>query len=117
MRFDSLREITSATMMERRKLAHLRINDLPRRSTLSDANARRPHEIFGKISSALPDVQGQTFIGQPLGQGSEMDEEAADNRFHDHQPLLQPCVQGRWTQSQDGKEERRHKGTHVHPRQ
>ena len=53
MRFDSLREITSATMMERRKLAHLRINDLPRRSTLSDANARRPHEIFGKIYQVL----------------------------------------------------------------
>ena len=35
MRFDSLREITSATMMEWRKLAHLGIKDLPRRSTLS----------------------------------------------------------------------------------
>lgn len=53
MRFDSLREITSATMMEWRKLAHLGINDLPRRSTLSDANARRPHEIFGKIYQGL----------------------------------------------------------------
>ena len=30
MRFDSLREITSATMMEWRKLAHLGIKDLPR---------------------------------------------------------------------------------------
>ena len=53
MRFDSLREITSATMMEWRKLAHLGIQDLPRRSTLSDANARRPHEIFGKIYQVL----------------------------------------------------------------
>lgn len=53
MRFDSLREITSATMMEWRKLAHLGIKDLPRRSTLSDANARRPHEIFGKIYQVL----------------------------------------------------------------
>lgn len=53
MRFDSLREITSATMMEWRKLAHLGIKDLPRRSTLSDANARRPHEIFGKIYQGL----------------------------------------------------------------
>ncbi len=40
MRFDSLREITSATMMEWRKLAHLGIKDLPRRSTLSDALRR-----------------------------------------------------------------------------
>ncbi len=53
MRFDSLREITSATMMEWRKLAHLGINDLPRRSTLSDANGRRTHEIFGKIYQGL----------------------------------------------------------------
>ena len=53
MRFDSLREITSATMMECRKLAHLGIKDLPRRSTLADANARRPHQIFGKIYQDL----------------------------------------------------------------
>ena len=48
-RFDSLREITSATMMECRKLQHLGIADLPRRSTLSDANSRRDEGIFGKI--------------------------------------------------------------------
>ena len=35
MRFDSLREITSDTMMEWHKLAHLGTKDLPRRSTLS----------------------------------------------------------------------------------
>lgn len=49
MRFDSLRKITSATMMECRKLKHLGVEDLPRRSTLSDANARRPEVIFEKI--------------------------------------------------------------------
>ena len=49
MRFDSLREITSATMMECRKLRHLGVEDLPRRSTLSDANARRPEVIFERI--------------------------------------------------------------------
>ena len=48
-RFDSLREITSATMLECRKLQHLGIKDLPRRSTLSDANSRRDEGIFGKI--------------------------------------------------------------------
>ena len=48
-RFDSLREITSATMMECRKLQNLGIMDLPRRSTLSDANSRRDEGIFGKI--------------------------------------------------------------------
>lgn len=53
MRFDSLREITSATMMECRKLGHLGIKDLPRRSTLADANARRPEKVFGRIYSSL----------------------------------------------------------------
>ena len=53
MRFDSLREITSATMMECRKLAHLGIKELPRRSTLSDANSRRPEAVFGQIYSNL----------------------------------------------------------------
>ncbi len=53
MRFDSLREITSATMMEWRKLAHLGINKLPKRSTLADANVRRSHEIFEKIYQDL----------------------------------------------------------------
>lgn len=53
MRFDSLREITSATTMEWRKLAHLGIQDLPRRSTISDANKRRSHEIFGEVYQQL----------------------------------------------------------------
>ncbi len=53
MRFDSLREITSATMMECRKLMHIGIKDLPRRSTLSDANSRRPEAVFGLIYANL----------------------------------------------------------------
>ena len=40
-RFDSLREITSSMFPEARKLAHLGIRLMPRRSTLSDANSRR----------------------------------------------------------------------------
>ena len=45
-RFDSLREITDSMFPEARKLAHLGINMMPRRSTLSDANARRSESIF-----------------------------------------------------------------------
>jgi hypothetical protein len=41
-RFDSLREITDSMFPEARKLTHLGIRMMPRRSTLSDANARRP---------------------------------------------------------------------------
>ena len=45
-RFDSLREITDSMFPEARKLSHLGINMMPRRSTLSDANARRSESIF-----------------------------------------------------------------------
>ncbi len=45
-RFDSLREITDSMFPEARKFSHLGISMMPRRSTLSDANARRPEGIF-----------------------------------------------------------------------
>ena len=49
MRFDSLREIVIATLAEARKLAHLGVTTMPRRSTLSDANARRPESFFEAV--------------------------------------------------------------------
>ncbi|WP_289388148.1 DUF4372 domain-containing protein, partial [uncultured Duncaniella sp.] len=45
-RFDSLREIETAMTAEVRKLHHVGIKTVPRRSTLSDANARRPESFF-----------------------------------------------------------------------
>ena len=45
-RFDSLREITDSMFPEARKFSHLGISMMPRRSTLSDANARRQESIF-----------------------------------------------------------------------
>lgn len=53
MRHDSLREISLALLAEARKLAHLRISMMPTRSTLSDANARRPETIFESIYRQL----------------------------------------------------------------
>ena len=53
MSFDSLREIMWGMLAESRKLAHLGITVMPRRSTLSDANSRRSEAIFGKIYSHL----------------------------------------------------------------
>ena len=49
MRFDSLREIMSSLQAESRKLCHLGIRLMPSRSTLSDANRRRPEIIFESI--------------------------------------------------------------------
>ena len=48
-RFDSLREITGSMFPEARKLAHLGVSLMPRRSTLSDANARRKECVFEAI--------------------------------------------------------------------
>ena len=48
-RFDSLREISSSMFPEARKLSHLGIIAMPRRSTLADANKRRPDSIFEAI--------------------------------------------------------------------
>lgn len=49
MRFDSLREIMSSLQAESHKLCHLGIRLMPSRSTLSDANRRRPEIIFESI--------------------------------------------------------------------
>lgn len=52
-RFDSLREIADSMFPEARKLAHLGISTMPRRSTLSEANSRRPEEVFGDTYRSL----------------------------------------------------------------
>ena len=49
MRFDSLREITASLLAETRKLAHPGITFKISRSTLADANKRRPEVIFESI--------------------------------------------------------------------
>ena len=53
MRFDSLREIQASMTAESRKLSHLGLTKIPKRSTLSDANKRRPEEVFRAIYSTL----------------------------------------------------------------
>lgn len=49
MRFDSLREISTSLQAEARKLFHLKIFMMTSRSTLADANKRRPESIFEAI--------------------------------------------------------------------
>ena len=72
MRYDSIREITSTTEVECRKLAHLGVDVRPRRSTLSDANARRPESIFGMVYADLynrckPALSSDSRKGVPKG--------------------------------------------------
>ena len=53
MRFDSLREITASLLGEARKLNHLGLTFKIGRSTLADANKRRPEHIFEEIYRQL----------------------------------------------------------------
>ena len=48
-RFDSLREIEAAMTAEVRKLHHIGIGKVPKRSTLSDANTRRSEKFFEDV--------------------------------------------------------------------
>ena len=63
-RFDSLREITDSMFPEARKLAHLGINMMPRRSTLSDANAPRPETVF-ELSLKNQKKMGRRCLKKP----------------------------------------------------
>ena len=52
-RFDSLREIETSMTAEVRKLHHVGIDTVPKRSTLSDANARRSEKFFEEVYRGL----------------------------------------------------------------
>ena len=57
-RCDSLREIETSMTAEVRKLHHIGINAVPKRSTLSDANARRSERM---------EWQGEAvYLGNPM---------------------------------------------------
>ena len=49
MRFDSLREIETSMTAEVRKLHHIGMDTVPKRSTLSDANVRRSEKFFEEV--------------------------------------------------------------------
>ncbi len=49
--FDSLRELEIGMKAEANKLHHLGLDYMVKRSTLSEANIRRPQEFFAKVYS------------------------------------------------------------------
>ena len=71
MRFDSLREIETAMIAEVRKLHHLGIETVPRRSTLSDANMRRSEKIFEEIYRDLYESNKDKLISDSRKNHSE----------------------------------------------
>lgn len=53
MRHESLREIVVGMLSEANKLQHLGMDYMVKRSTLSEANARRDHQFFSKVYAHL----------------------------------------------------------------
>jgi len=51
--FDSLRELEIGMQAEARKLSHLGLDYMVRRSTLAEANKRRPQEFFAQVYAVL----------------------------------------------------------------
>ena len=118
MRFDSLREIMASLQAESRKLCHLGIRLMPSRSTLSDANRRRPEIIFESIYRDL-----YTTYRNILSSDSRKNR---DKAWMKRLQIIDSTTitlfsnllfKGVGTSSQDRQKERRHKGTHCHTRQ
>lgn len=70
-RFDSLREIETSMTAEVRKLHHVGIDTVPRRSTLSDANARRSEKIFEEVYRDLYDAHKDILSSDSRRNGTE----------------------------------------------
>ena len=71
MRFDSLREIETSMIAEVRKLQHVGIRKVPKRSTLSDANARRSEKFFEDVYRDLYASNKDTLTSDSRRNGSE----------------------------------------------
>ena len=113
-RFDSLREIETSMTAEVRKLHHVGIDTLPRRSTLSDANARRSEKFFEEVYRDLYAANKNLLSSDSRRNGTE--EGIKQLRIIDSTtiPVLQCHFQRCWTSSQDWKEERRYQSTLGH---
>ena len=70
-RFDSLREIETSMTAEVRKLHHVGIDSVPKRSTLSDANARRPEKFFEEVYRDLYEANKGILSSDSRRNGTE----------------------------------------------
>jgi len=111
-RFDSLREIELAVLAEARKMHHLGVDAVPKRSTLSDANARRPEGIFGKICFSILKRYGPELLADSRNKGKYS--WIGKLLVIDSTTILQRGVQGRRAQPHHREEERRNQGPYCH---
>ena len=70
MRFDSLREIETSMIAEVRKLHHIGIETVPKRSTLSDANSRRSDKFFEEVYRNLYEMNKNKLTSDSRCNGS-----------------------------------------------
>lgn len=70
-RFYSLREIETSMTAEVRKLHHVGIDTVPKRSTLSDANARRSEKFFEEVYRDLYDENRDILSSDSRRGGNE----------------------------------------------
>lgn len=70
-RFDSLREIETSMTAEVRKLHHVGIDTVPKRSTLSDANARRSDKFFEEVYRNLYEANKDILSADSRRGGTE----------------------------------------------
>ena len=70
MRFDSLREIETSMTAEVRKLHHIGIETVPKRSTLSDANNRRSEKFFEEVYRNLYEMNKNKLTSDSRCNGS-----------------------------------------------
>ena len=70
-RFDSLREIETSMTAEVRKLHHVGIDTVPKRSTLSDANARRSEKFFEEVYRDLYEANKKLLSSDSRRNGTE----------------------------------------------
>lgn len=71
MRFDSLREIETSMTAEVRKLHHIGIDRVPKRSTLSDANVRRSEKFFEEVYRDLYETNKSKLTSDSRRGGTE----------------------------------------------
>lgn len=71
MRFDSLREIETSMIAEVRKLHHIGIKTVPKRSTLSDANSRRSEKFFEEVYRDLYETNKSNLTSDSRCKGLE----------------------------------------------
>ena len=70
-RCDSLREIETSMTAEVRKLHHVCIDTVPKRSTLSDTNARRSEKFFEEVYRDLYAVNKDILSSDSRCNGTE----------------------------------------------